>query len=95
MFSRSEKASHSEKAHLPSSAPVKYAGLNGNALLYTIVATATVGFSLFGYDQGLMSGIVNADQFNTEFPEVSGEHLLPYLPSRLTNLHQQPLRSGS
>ena len=31
---------------------VKYGGLNGNALLYAIVAIATCGFSLFGYDQG-------------------------------------------
>jgi len=54
---------------MPSSAPVKYAGLNGNALLYAIVATATIGFSLFGYDQGLMSGIIGSNQFNTEFPE--------------------------
>lgn len=29
--------------------PVKYYGLNGNALLAAVVATGTVGFSLFGY----------------------------------------------
>lgn len=51
---------------------VKYAGFNGNALLYAVVATATTGFSLFGYDQGLMSGIIGARQFNNEFPAVSG-----------------------
>jgi hypothetical protein len=38
----------SEKAPLPSSSPVKYGGMNGNTLLYAIVATATCGFSLFG-----------------------------------------------
>ena len=53
------------------SGPVKYGGLNGNALLYAIVATATTGFSLFGYDQGLMSGIIASRQFNNEFPAVS------------------------
>ncbi|WVR08726.1 hypothetical protein IAU60_005784 [Kwoniella sp. DSM 27419] len=47
---------------------VKYGGLNGNALLYAVVAIATTGFSLFGYDQGLMSGIIASRQFNTEFP---------------------------
>lgn len=52
---------------------VKYGGLNGNALLYAIVGTATTGFSLFGYDQGLMSGIIGAEQFNSEFPAVSTE----------------------
>jgi len=30
---------------------IKYGGLNGNTLLYSIVAIATCGFSLFGYDQ--------------------------------------------
>jgi hypothetical protein len=29
---------------------------------------ATIGFSLFGYDQGLMSGIIASKNFNTEFP---------------------------
>ncbi|RXK41078.1 monosaccharide transporter [Tremella mesenterica] len=47
---------------------VKYAGLNGNSLLYCVVGIATCGFSLFGYDQGLMSGIIASEQFNTEFP---------------------------
>ena len=55
----------------PAGQLVKYGGLNGNALLYAIVATATTGFSLFGYDQGLMSGIIGAEQFNREFPAVS------------------------
>lgn len=52
----------------PSANAVRYAGLTGNSLLYAVVATATVGFSLFGYDQGLMSGIITSKQFNTEFP---------------------------
>ncbi|WOO81944.1 Sugar transporter STL1 [Vanrija pseudolonga] len=47
---------------------VKYGGLNGQALLVAIVATGTCGFSLFGYDQGLMSGIIGAKTFNDEFP---------------------------
>ncbi|KAL7420894.1 sugar transporter-like protein [Cryptotrichosporon argae] len=47
---------------------VTYAGLKGNALLLTIVTIGTCGFSLFGYDQGLMSGIIASNQFNTEFP---------------------------
>ncbi|WVQ86255.1 hypothetical protein IAT38_008423 [Cryptococcus sp. DSM 104549] len=47
---------------------VTYGGLHGHKLMYAIVAIATCGFSLFGYDQGLMSGIIGAKQFNTEFP---------------------------
>lgn len=64
MFGSTEKASAAPAA----GQLVKYGGLNGNALLYAIVATATTGFSLFGYDQGLMSGIIGAEQFNREFP---------------------------
>jgi len=63
---------------------VKYAGLNGNALLYAIVATATTGFSLFGYDQGLMSGIISAPQFNREFPAVS----LNFPPLALSSVNE-------
>jgi hypothetical protein len=62
--------------------PVTYGGMNGNTLLYAVVATATVGFSLFGYDQGLMSGIIASEQFNREFPAVSpSSQLFPRLPS--------------
>ncbi|EGV63627.1 sugar transporter-like protein [Yamadazyma tenuis] len=43
-------------------------GLRGRALRVAITATAVTGFSLFGYDQGLMSGIITAPQFNSEFP---------------------------
>ncbi|CAH6718798.1 sugar transporter Stl1p [[Candida] jaroonii] len=43
-------------------------GLKGRALRHTITATAVTGFSLFGYDQGLMSGIITAAPFNYEFP---------------------------
>ncbi|WVF67861.1 hypothetical protein IAT40_002622 [Kwoniella sp. CBS 6097] len=58
-----------EKSGPMGNAPLaKYGGLNGNSLLYAVVAIATCGFSLFGYDQGLMSGIIASRQFNTEFP---------------------------
>lgn len=41
-------------SHVP-----KYAGINGDRLRWAITATATIGFLLFGYDQGVMSGIVS------------------------------------
>lgn len=44
------------------------AGLTGRALRVSVTATATLGFSLFGYDQGLMSGLITGTQFNYEFP---------------------------
>ncbi|KAG7741197.1 hypothetical protein KL931_001838 [Ogataea haglerorum] len=47
-------------------------GLSGRKLRWAITLTSVVGFSLFGYDQGLMSGIITAPQFQDEFPAVSG-----------------------
>ncbi|KAI5963225.1 uncharacterized protein KGF55_003017 [Candida pseudojiufengensis] len=44
------------------------AGLRGKKLRLAVTAIATTGFSLFGYDQGLMSGLISGDQFNYEFP---------------------------
>ncbi|GAV49403.1 hypothetical protein ZYGR_0P00460 [Zygosaccharomyces rouxii] len=44
------------------------AGLKGARLRYTAAAVAVIGFALFGYDQGLMSGLITGDQFNKEFP---------------------------
>lgn len=43
-------------------------GVEGRTLRVLITATAVTGFSLFGYDQGLMSGIITGTQFNNEFP---------------------------
>ncbi|KAI3403081.2 STL1 [Candida oxycetoniae] len=48
------------------------AGLRGRSLRLAITITATTGFSLFGYDQGLMSGLISGDQFNYEFPPTKG-----------------------
>lgn len=43
-------------------------GLRGRRLRWTITFIASIGFSLFGYDQGLMSGIISGQKFNEEFP---------------------------
>lgn len=43
-------------------------GLRGKKLHYAITFTSVVGFSLFGYDQGLMSGLLQGTQFVKEFP---------------------------
>ena len=50
-------------------APPKYAGLSGRPLSLAISTIATMGFLLFGYDQGVMSGIISAEPFNNYFPE--------------------------
>ncbi|KAJ5094950.1 sugar transporter STL1 [Penicillium argentinense] len=43
-------------------------GLRGRKLHWAITFTSVVGFSLFGYDQGLMSGILQGTSFVDEFP---------------------------
>lgn len=61
--------------------PVKYNiksehctwGLKGKKLQYFITLSCVIGFSLFGYDQGLMSGIITSYQFVETFPAVGGE----------------------
>ncbi|THH16488.1 hypothetical protein EW146_g4147 [Bondarzewia mesenterica] len=53
------------KAGVPS-----YLGLSGDRLIFAITVTATCGFGLFGYDQGVMSGIISAPQFFRVFPDL-------------------------
>ncbi|KAI5900770.1 general substrate transporter [Schizophyllum commune H4-8] len=48
-----------------------YMGLAGDPLLLMITGIATCGFLLFGYDQGVMSGIVSAPQFFRIFPDLN------------------------
>ena len=46
-------------------------GLRGKTLRMAITFTCVVGFALFGYDQGLMSGIISGDKFTEEFPPLN------------------------
>jgi len=43
---------------------------NGKALQRLITTVATTDFLLFGYDQGVMSGIISSPSFYTDFPQV-------------------------
>lgn len=43
-------------------------GLTGKPLRAAITTFATIGFSLFGYNQGMMSGLITGEKFNYEFP---------------------------
>ncbi|KAF3766817.1 putative hexose carrier protein [Cryphonectria parasitica EP155] len=49
-------------------APPKFCGLSGRPLSLLVSTIATTGFVLFGYDQGVMSGIISAAPFNDMFP---------------------------
>ncbi|KAH7041501.1 general substrate transporter [Microdochium trichocladiopsis] len=42
----------------------KFMGLTGQPLSLAVSTVATTGFLLFGYDQGVMSGIIDADAFH-------------------------------
>ncbi|KAI1812154.1 general substrate transporter [Poronia punctata] len=44
-------------------APPSFMGLSGRPLSLAVSAVCTTGFLLFGYDQGVMSGIITADAF--------------------------------
>lgn len=46
-----------------------YMGLTGKPLGLAISVVATMGFLLFGYDQGVMSGIITGPAFNAAFPQ--------------------------
>ncbi|KAH8825541.1 general substrate transporter [Flagelloscypha sp. PMI_526] len=52
-----------------------YMGLSGDPLLYAITATSTCAFLLFGYDQGVMSGIISAPQFYRVFPDLNPDNV--------------------
>ena len=42
----------------------------GRPLEWLITATAGAGFLLFGYDQGVMSGLLTGDAFVAQFPSI-------------------------
>lgn len=46
-----------------------YMTLTGRPLSLMVSVIATSGFLLFGYDQGVMSGIISAPAFNKQFPQ--------------------------
>lgn len=44
--------------------------LRGRALTWALAFVAGTGFTLFGYDQGVMSALLTAEQFERVFPQV-------------------------
>ena len=50
-----------------------YWGQSGRMLQVLITIVAVTDFLLFGYDQGVMSGIISAPAFVSAFPEVDGD----------------------
>lgn len=63
-------------------------GLKGRPLRVAITASAVTGFSLFGYDQGLMSSIITSKQFaHDEFPVLTDD-------TRYSKEHQSVMQGG-
>jgi sugar porter (SP) family MFS transporter len=65
-------------------------GLRGKKLHLAITFTSVIGFSLFGYDQGLMSGIISGEQFTKEFPPLD----IPENASQSYSAHVSVLRGA-
>lgn len=50
-----------------------YWGKSGQTLQRLVTTVATLDFLLFGYDQGVMSGIIAGAPFVADFPQVDGD----------------------
>ncbi|QKX59670.1 uncharacterized protein TRUGW13939_06810 [Talaromyces rugulosus] len=65
---------------------VTYAGLSGRPLSLTISTIATMGFLLFGYDQGVMSGIISDVAFNDVFTATKNNNTMQALVTAIYEL---------
>jgi sugar porter (SP) family MFS transporter len=63
-----------------------YAGMSGRKLSLTISTIATMGFLLFGYDQGVMSGIISATAFNDVFTATKNDDTMQALVTAVYEL---------
>ncbi|PLN79661.1 general substrate transporter [Aspergillus taichungensis] len=63
-----------------------FAGLRGRPLGLTISTVATMGFLLFGYDQGVMSGIISDKAFNDVFTATRGDMVMQALVTAVYEL---------
>ncbi|KAI9807355.1 MAG: hypothetical protein M1833_000098 [Piccolia ochrophora] len=69
----------------------RYLGLTGRPLSLAVSTVATTGFLLFGYDQGVMSGIITGEAFNAYFPATKGNSTMQGLVTAVYELGQRCL----
>ncbi|KAL5412739.1 hypothetical protein PMIN04_009716 [Paraphaeosphaeria minitans] len=67
------EATMTEKPQVSNAKIPSFAGFSGRGLRVLVSIVCTTGFLLFGYDQGVMSGIIAADPFNDYFPETKDD----------------------
>ncbi|KAK4249445.1 sugar transporter STL1 [Corynascus novoguineensis] len=73
-------------------APPKFMGLSGRPLSIMVSTVATTGFLLFGYDQGVMSGIITAPAFNNVFTETKDN---PTMQGLVTAIYELGCLAGA
>ncbi|KAI9849781.1 MAG: hypothetical protein M1838_006247 [Thelocarpon superellum] len=63
-----------------------YMGLTGRSLSLAVSTVCTTGFVLFGYDQGVMSGIITGPAFNDNFPATKNNSTMQGLVTAIYEL---------
>ncbi|KAG0699501.1 general substrate transporter [Suillus ampliporus] len=65
-----QEKEHYEKSSFDAEVASHALSLRGRKLTFSIAFVAGAGFTLFGYDQGVMSALLTAGQFEKVFPQV-------------------------
>lgn len=88
-----------ENAHTNSEGVPTYLGVSGTKLINLITATSTIGFLLFGYDQGVMAGLITGREFIQTFPAcdaaVQGKNKAALLQATYTAIYEVGCLAGA